>query len=919
MNYINQCSFLLTFNRKLIQGMWMLLLVLLAFCLVPARSAYAATFVVNSTADADDAAPGDGNCDDGSGNCTLRAAISEANALVGADDIVFDSSLDGTPITLSIAGTGEDGNATGDLDIVDDVTITGNGVDNTIIEAGTTISNGIDRVFHVTSGTTITIEDVAIRHGRINANGGGIYNQGTLTVNNSTVSGNTATGSWGGGIFNDSSRTLIINNSTFNDNTASLSGGIGSFGAMTIDSSTLTGNSGLFGGGYRISNCTGATTINNTTISGNTASNTGGGVYSYNCTQTIRNSTITNNTSIANSATSSGGVASNTGATTIENTIVYGNDSPNRPDDTVDDCAFTVVSAGGNVVGSGTGCPSGGADDSTSPPNLGVLTDNGGSTQTHALMAGSSAIDRTASGTRGCGTTLITDQRGVLRPQGANCDSGAFEGVALVAGGSSGGLGPGGVGHTDGSTALGMWVRADKDVYTDAGCTTPATNGNDVGCWQDQSGNGHDYTQGALVNQPNYLTGVRNNQPVIQFFGDGNPDFLDSTAVLTAGDDTFTYFANWMATQTNIDHVIFEQNNSSPVTGRRAALIGTPFALYGFNGLNNDFHYAAPYAPNQYELSSVILNGNASNNVLVYDSGRQYVGTINMTTQNIGDASSTIGRYTFAPGFDMRGNITEIIVFSDDLNDTNRILVENYLSSKYDVALDTANGAIDVYDGDTGGNGDFDLDVAGIGQFGGNQHTQAHAAGMIVADSNFLNDDGDWLLFGHRTTDNDNVVTELPTTGDWATAPDPYRWARHFYIDVTDNTTGTNCSTPGTCFVDIIFDYSEGSMDLCCSPSGDVNNYRLLKRTDDTNPAAQFSDIATATAIVGDQVHFQNVDVTDLGSNFTIGTLNYSNSPTAVSLTSLTSQTQTPLVAVLLAAFILFGTMGWWFVRRRQA
>ena len=64
-------------------------------------------------------------------------------------------------------------------------------------------------------------------------------------------------------------------------------------------------------------------------------------------------------------------------------------------------------------------------------PNLGLLADNGGPTQTHALLTGSPAIDRIPSGANGCGTTITTDQRGVTRPQGANCDSGAYE-VAVV-------------------------------------------------------------------------------------------------------------------------------------------------------------------------------------------------------------------------------------------------------------------------------------------------------------------------------------------------------------------------------------------------------------------------------------------------------------------------------------------------------
>ena len=80
------------------------------------------------------------------------------------------------------------------------------------------------------------------------------------------------------------------------------------------------------------------------------------------------------------------------------------------------------------------------------------------------------------------------------------------------------------------------------------------------------------------------------------------------------------------------------------------------------------------------------------------------------------------------------------INFCYDTTDKERILIENYLGAKYNIAV-----AKDVYAGDGNLSGEYDLDVAGIGQFGGNQHTQAFAAGMVVVDNTFLQDDD--LLF----------------------------------------------------------------------------------------------------------------------------------------------------------------------------
>ncbi|HSP55757.1 MAG TPA: CSLREA domain-containing protein [Dehalococcoidia bacterium] len=150
--------------------------------LLPPR-ADAATFVVNDTGDAVDAALGNGSCATAGAVCTLRAAIQEANALGGADTITLPA---GT-YTLGIGGADEDVSATGDLDITGDLTINGAGAGTTTVDGG-----GIDRVFQVVSGT-VSISGVTIRNGAafnlspFQGSGGGIYNVSgsTLTLSDS--------------------------------------------------------------------------------------------------------------------------------------------------------------------------------------------------------------------------------------------------------------------------------------------------------------------------------------------------------------------------------------------------------------------------------------------------------------------------------------------------------------------------------------------------------------------------------------------------------------------------------------------------------------------------------------------------------------------------------------------------------------
>src|SRR5262245_25876067 len=98
----------------------------LGAAILASGSGFAAEFVVDSTTDAVDSKPGDGVCATAAGVCTLRAAIQEANAHAGKDAIT----LPAGSYLLAIAGPGEDAAATGDLDITDDLVLTGAGAES---------------------------------------------------------------------------------------------------------------------------------------------------------------------------------------------------------------------------------------------------------------------------------------------------------------------------------------------------------------------------------------------------------------------------------------------------------------------------------------------------------------------------------------------------------------------------------------------------------------------------------------------------------------------------------------------------------------------------------------------------------------------------------------------------------------------
>jgi CSLREA domain-containing protein len=224
-----------------------LLIILSALSLALVRRASAVTFMVTSTADAADAVPGDGFCATAAPppNCTLRAAIQEANALSGADTITLPAGL----YKLNVTGVGEDAAATGDLDITGDLTITGATTGQTIVSG-----EGIDRVFDILSSAVVSLTRLTIENGNASAlaaAGGGIRNAGTLNLSLLTIANNGATGD-GGGLANLSGGNARLTNVTLTGNRspAALGGAIANdMGAtLQLTNVTLNGNSALQGG-----------------------------------------------------------------------------------------------------------------------------------------------------------------------------------------------------------------------------------------------------------------------------------------------------------------------------------------------------------------------------------------------------------------------------------------------------------------------------------------------------------------------------------------------------------------------------------------------------------------------------------------------------------------------------------------------
>jgi hypothetical protein len=296
--------------------------------------------------------------------------------------------------------------------------------------AATTIIDGYQGVFMQDNSAIVTLSGLTVRKAI-----GGIGNLGTLTINDSTISGNANAG----GIYNGG--TLTLNRCTVSGNRAigmdsyySEGGGIDNYGILTVNDSTISKNTALgdyvCGGG--IYNA-GTLTINNSTLYRNytngDSNSVGGGIDNEGGTVVLNNSTLSGNKATAGSV-SGGGVSNGgcgtSGTMTLRNSIVA-----NSPEG--GNCGGSITSQGYNLSSDKTCNFNGPGDLNNTVPKLGKLGNYGGPTQTIPLLFGSPAID--AGNPNGCtdrqGRLLKTDQRGKPRPDkednGIGCDMGAYE------------------------------------------------------------------------------------------------------------------------------------------------------------------------------------------------------------------------------------------------------------------------------------------------------------------------------------------------------------------------------------------------------------------------------------------------------------------------------------------------------------
>lgn len=417
-----------------------------------------------------------------SGNCTLREAITLANAQPGADTLQLQPLI----YNLSIPAGTPDDSTTGDLDITEEVTIETVPTLRATIDGGGSGGTFLDRIFHVhalsgqvqlrrldikggfvgldtgggilvDTGGNALVDDCTVTGNAAGA-GGGLYvsSGAALQLDLTTVAGNYANGFAGGGI--DCAGTLTIDRSTFDGNQGGVGGGLRvSLGcSASISKSTVSNNSatntfwGASGGGILVGAC-GVVTLDNVTISGNNAKGSGGGIvtaaaYGFCAPGTVLGNNVTlafnKSDSDANSSGDGGGIYNGgdcsvfpNNCVKLQNSIVNGN----KDNTTANDCAGNSILSGGYNMLNTTLCPASSlaSDLGTDPQLVPTLQANSQNwtgidnpTKTHGLIAGSPAVNS------GNGATCeTTDQRGVARI--GTCDRGAFEADICGTGGDN--------------------------------------------------------------------------------------------------------------------------------------------------------------------------------------------------------------------------------------------------------------------------------------------------------------------------------------------------------------------------------------------------------------------------------------------------------------------------------------------------
>ena len=409
--------------------------------------------------------------------------------------------------------------------------------------------------------------------------------------------------------------------------------------------------------------------------------------------------------------------------------------------------------------------------------------------------------------------------------------------------------GPGGVG---GSSNLDLWLNIDNGLSS-------TVNGTGITSWNDQSGHGNHATQSIAGNKPTYQTNMINGRPVLMF--DGVDDWMGITINVA---------------ETNKSKFIVFQTIGNDGNGALQATVDPVVPTSG--SYDRDFGLLANKAANRLWNNEVISSTVSYNDDVTHVINANY--DISLSGQQIYvDGALQASGIKYSSDFDWETGqvigghyvwgylncyIMEIIEYSNMVNLAEQIIIENYLTAKYNSPLTNNN----IYNKDDAINGDYDYDVAGIGRVNSaNIHNDAQGTGIVrILNPSGLGDN-EFLIWGH-----DNGIEQAAEIVD-VPASVQARFDRVWRVSEA-NSSGISVDIGA---IDIRFDLSSlGAITL--------SDLRLLVDTDNDGVFIDETPITGATDIGGNVFQFSGVTAISDDLRFTLGTVNSLQTPLPIEL-----------------------------------
>ncbi|WP_422005872.1 hypothetical protein [Roseivirga pacifica] len=414
--------------------------------------------------------------------------------------------------------------------------------------------------------------------------------------------------------------------------------------------------------------------------------------------------------------------------------------------------------------------------------------------------------------------------------------------------------GPGGVGTSGGGSSLNIWFDANQQAFTSG--TTLATNGQTIESWSNLGLASGAATSSSSTFRPTFSSNALNGYPSLTF--DGSNDSFSFTHTIT---NSGTLFA-------------VASGSFSSGTERVLIRLGEPGLIDYSNAMRMTSSTNMQARLDNGVQIGTINQTITSGTTYLWSYNHRTIGTSQLFTNSSSSGTNTLGvalgifgsTTSIISGGDFwDGNIAEIIHYSGVVNAAERIIIENYLAAKYGISL----SANDIYNEDDGANGDYDHDVAGIGQASdGSSHTDSQSTGILrILGANDL-DNNEFLFWGHDNGDAIATETSDVPTGVQA------RFQRVWRISEQGDVGSVNIR-----------------FDLSAFTSVTAADLRLIIDADNDGTFNDETAISGATHL-GDDI-YQFASVSALGNNLrlTIGTADTNDTPLPVTLVSFNVET----------------------------